>query len=258
MQADDWAGRADDWAGRVDGRADDEAERAGERAGIRARWAEEAVRAVRTPQGDRGERVERVERVVIEGVEFLATLTLRSDVGVLALHGGREGGTAELAREVAARTDATCLVFTQPEGDPVHIPSHRMSVPHCETLRDFLARVALVVSLHGHLRPDASRSIFLGGTDRAAARAMAGALAQLAPSFEAVAEPDAVPSGLRGLNPRNPVNLTRAGGVQVELPLAARTARPDRVRGAPEAPPPRVTAALTDGVRRLGVLRHSR
>ena len=63
------------------------------------------------------------ERVVIEGVEFAAALTPGSDIGLLALHGSKEGGTAELAHEVAARTGATALVFTQPAGDPVHIPS---------------------------------------------------------------------------------------------------------------------------------------
>ncbi|WP_330458685.1 poly-gamma-glutamate hydrolase family protein [Streptomyces sp. NBC_00820] len=201
---------------------------------------------------------ERAERVVIEGVEFLATLTVRSDVGLLALHGSREGGTAELAHEVAARTGATCLVFTQPAGDPVHIPSHRMSVPHCESLREFLAHVSLTISLHGHLRRETPRSIFLGGTNREAAHTMAEALAPLAPSFEAVTDMPAIPSGLRGLNPRNPVNLTRSGGVQIELPLTARTARPGRVQGAPDTPPSRVTTALTAGARRVRLPRRSR
>ncbi|MEU9990680.1 poly-gamma-glutamate hydrolase family protein [Streptomyces sp. NPDC048045] len=193
----------------------------------------------------------RTENVLIEGTEFAAALTIRSDIGLLALHGSKEGGTAELAQEVAARTGAGCLVFTQPAGDPVHIPSHRMAVPHCEALREFLASVTVVVSLHGHLRPEFPRTIFLGGGNRAAASILADGLAPLAPPFDTVTDLAAIPSGLRGLHPRNPVNLARAGGVQLELPLSARTQRPEKVQGAPDLPPPTVTAALTAAVERL-------
>ncbi|SOD85360.1 poly-gamma-glutamate hydrolase family protein [Streptomyces sp. Ag109_G2-15] len=192
------------------------------------------------------------ERVLIEGVEFAAALTVRSSgVGLLALHGSKEGGTAELAHEVAARTGASCLVFTQPAGDPVHIPSHRMSVPTCGALQRFLAHVSLTISLHGHLRPEAPRSIFLGGRNRAAAGTLAHSLTLLAPDFETVADLDHIPTGLRGLGPRNPVNLTPAGGVQIELPLSARTQGPQKTFGAPDTPPPTVTTALTAGVRQL-------
>ncbi|MFF3637553.1 poly-gamma-glutamate hydrolase family protein [Streptomyces sp. NPDC002250] len=199
---------------------------------------------------EHGERVD-IERVVIEGVEFEAALTVRSDIGLLALHGGKEGGTAELAREAAARTGATALVFTQPAGTPAHIPSHRMSEAPSEALREFLSHVSLAVSLHGHLRPDAPRSVFLGGANRTAALVLGRPLALLAPAFETVTDLELIPAGLRGLNPRNPVNLTRAGGVQVELPLAARTSRPEEDRGAPETPPRAVADALAAGVAEL-------
>ncbi len=188
---------------------------------------------------------------MIEGVEFAAALTLRSGVGLLALHGSKEGGTAELAHEVAARTGTSCLVFTQPAGDPVHIPSHRMAVPHCESLQEFLAAVTVVVSLHGHLRPDFPRTIFLGGGNRTAAGTLADSLALLTPPFDTVTDMTAIPSGLRGLHPRNPVNLAPAKGVQVELPLSARTQHPGKVQGAPDLPPRPVTEALTAGVGRL-------
>ncbi|MFH8774279.1 poly-gamma-glutamate hydrolase family protein [Streptomyces sp. NPDC017958] len=191
------------------------------------------------------------ERVLIEGVEFDAALTIRSDIGLLALHGSREGGTAELAHEVAARTGASCLVFTQPTGDPVHIPSHRMSVPTCAALQQFLSHVTLTISLHGHLRRETPRAIFLGGSNRAAADTLAHSLTLLAPAFEPVTDLNHIPPGLRGLGPHNPVNLTPAGGVQLELPLSARTQGPRRTLGAPDVPPPVVTAALTAGVQRL-------
>ncbi|MER6472486.1 poly-gamma-glutamate hydrolase family protein [Streptomyces collinus] len=193
----------------------------------------------------------RAERVVIEGAEFAASLTAGSGVGLLALHAGTEGGTAELAEEVAARTGATALVFTQPAGDPVHLPSHRMAVDHCAALREFLASVTVVVSLHGHLRRETPRAVFLGGANREAARVLGQELTLYAPDFEAVTDLDAIPAGLRGLHPRNPVNLAAEAGVQVELPLAARTLRPGEVRGVPDLPPPSVAAALTAGVERL-------
>ncbi|MFI1367271.1 poly-gamma-glutamate hydrolase family protein [Streptomyces griseochromogenes] len=192
------------------------------------------------------------ESVVIEGVEFAAALTLRSDIGLIALHGTKEGGTAELAHEVAARTGASCLVFTQPAGDLVHIPSHRMAAPHCETLQEFLASVTLVISLHGHRRPEAPRSIFLGGGNRAAAATLAHSLVALAPAFDTVTDMARIPGGLRGLHPGNPVNLTRSGGVQIELPLSARTRLPAKPQGAPDVPPRPVTAALAAGVGHLG------
>ncbi|MFE9497592.1 poly-gamma-glutamate hydrolase family protein [Streptomyces collinus] len=193
----------------------------------------------------------RGERVVIEGAEYTVFLTAGSGIGLLALHAGTEGGTAELAGEVAARTGASALVFTQPAGDPVHLPSHRMAVDHCAALREFLASVTVVVSLHGHLRRETPRAVFLGGANREAARVLGHELTVHAPDFEAVTDLDAIPAGLRGLHPRNPVNLGAEAGVQVELPLAARTLRPRKVPGVPDLPPPSVAAALTAGVERL-------
>ncbi|MGW1212828.1 poly-gamma-glutamate hydrolase family protein [Streptomyces sp. NPDC002499] len=194
----------------------------------------------------------RTERVEIEGVRLLATLTVGGDLGLLALHGSNEGGTAELVRSVAERCAATSLVFTQPGvRKPVHIPSPRMAVRHCTLLRDFLAHVELVVSLHGHMRPTAPRSLFLGGGNRPAARLLADELGSLRPEFEPVTDLDAIPVSLRGLHARNPVNLARRGGVQVELPLSARTSRRGWVPGVPDTPPPSVTDALAKGVELL-------
>ncbi|NUR03293.1 MAG: hypothetical protein HOY79_44305 [Streptomyces sp.] len=192
------------------------------------------------------------EYVEIEGVRLLATLTTGGELGLLALHGSNEGGTAELARAVAERCGATSLVFTQPGvPDPVHIPSPRMAVGHCTLLRDFLPRVALTVSLHGHNRTATPRAIFLGGGNRQAARLVAGGLDALRPEFDPVTDLDEIPVKLRGLHSRNPVNLTRQGGVQVELPLAARTERRRWAPGVPDTPPRSVVDALAKGVEAL-------
>ncbi|MFJ2608326.1 MULTISPECIES: poly-gamma-glutamate hydrolase family protein [unclassified Streptomyces] len=192
----------------------------------------------------------RSEHLEIEGVPMRAELTPGGPVGLLALHGSNEGGTAELARLVAESTGATCLTFTQPDGPAVHVPSPRMAAPHCALLREFLTHVEVTVSLHGHLRPSAPRSLFLGGANRAAAHTLAAELDALRPEFTPVTDLDAIPRALRGLHPRNPVNLTRATGVQVELPLAARTVHPNGWEG-PDLPPTAVTDALTAGVRLL-------
>lgn len=189
---------------------------------------------------------ERTEHVVIEGAPFTVTLTLRGGIGLLALHAAYEGGTAELAESVAERCGATSLVFRQPGvPEPVHIPSPRMAADHCELLQAFLAHVSVTVSLHGHMRSDSPGTVFLGGRNRSAARRLAYGLRSLRPEFSAVTDLGAIPAGLRGLHARNPVNLTPGGGVQVELPLPARTTGPLDV------PPRAVVDALAAGVRLL-------
>ncbi|MGW4443839.1 poly-gamma-glutamate hydrolase family protein [Streptomyces sp. NPDC004682] len=187
------------------------------------------------------------ELLRLDGTEFVLRLTSRdSRLGLLALHGGVEGGTAELAEEVAARTGATCLTFSQPSPPRTHISSHLLAEAPSRTLETFLSAVSLTISLHGHLRPATPDAIFLGGSNREAARTLAAALRALTPSFTPVTDLTEIPSGLRGLHPRNPVNLTREGGVQIELPLTART------QGLRDVPPEDVVAGVTEGVRRLG------
>ncbi|MEV6118327.1 poly-gamma-glutamate hydrolase family protein [Streptomyces sp. NPDC052109] len=189
----------------------------------------------------------RTEEVEVEGVPMVATLVPGDGIGLLALHGSNEGGTAQLAETVARHCGATSLVFTQPGVHrPVHIPSPRMAAEPCGLLREFLERVSLTVSLHGHKRPEAPHAVFLGGRHRDAAHVLADALTVHAPHFPAVTDLSAIPSGLRGVHPRNPVNLTRLAGVQVELPLLART------RGGADIPPREVVEALVTGVRELG------
>ncbi|MGV4985919.1 poly-gamma-glutamate hydrolase family protein [Streptomyces sp. NRAIS4] len=188
----------------------------------------------------------RTEHVEIEGIPMCATLVPGGEIGLLALHGSNEGGTAELAGLVARRCGATSLVFTQPGvRQPVHIPSPRMAADHCTLLREFLDQVSLTISLHGHMRPETPHTVFLGGGNRSAAHVLAEAFAAGAPQFRVVTDLAAIPAALRGVHPGNPVNLTRLGGVQVELPLLARTS------GGADIPPGAVVEALTAGVEGL-------
>ncbi|MCK1821595.1 poly-gamma-glutamate hydrolase family protein [Streptomyces sp. XM83C] len=187
----------------------------------------------------------RTEHVEIDGVPFTVTLRPRGPVGLLALHADNEGGTGELAEEAGERCGATTLVFRQPGvPDPVHLTSPRMADAGV-LLREFLAHVTVTVSLHGHMRRTAERTLFLGGRNRSAARRLAWTLRALRPEFHTVTDLERIPAALRGLHPRNPVNLARDAGVQVELPLLARTS------GADDVPPPHVVDALTAGVRLL-------
>ncbi|MFD4727943.1 poly-gamma-glutamate hydrolase family protein [Streptomyces seoulensis] len=187
------------------------------------------------------------ERVTIEGTAFLTTLHLAGPIGLLALHGGVEGGTAELATEVAARTGATLLTFTQPEGPPTHIPSTRIGP--CTPLTTFLTHTTLTISLHGHNRRDAPRTIYVGGSNRPAARTLASGLARHAQAFDPIITLSEIPNPLRGLHPDNPVNHTRDGGVQLELPVLARTTH--QAPTAPEIPPREVVKGIVEGVRSL-------
>ncbi|MFG2814714.1 poly-gamma-glutamate hydrolase family protein [Streptomyces sp. NPDC048410] len=185
------------------------------------------------------------ERVTIEGVDFLTTLHLAGPIGLLALHGGVEGGTAELAAEVATRTGATLLTFTQPEGPPTHIPSTRMTP--CTPLTTFLSHTTLTISLHGHNRRSTPRTIYVGGSNRPAARILATALTDS--PYTPITTLSDIPHPLRGLHPDNPVNQTRNGGVQLELPLLARTSHPTPID--PEIPPREVVDGIVAGVRTL-------
>ncbi|MDZ4827532.1 MAG: poly-gamma-glutamate hydrolase family protein, partial [Actinomycetota bacterium] len=55
---------------------------------------------------------------------------LRSPVGFLALHGGLEAGTAEIAAAAAAAADASLYAVVQPDDLHWHIPSHRYDPEH--------------------------------------------------------------------------------------------------------------------------------
>ena len=148
-------------------------------------------------------------------------------VGFLALHGGLESGTAEIARAAAERTRASLYAVIQPDDLAWHIPSHRMSPLDSPKLASFLAHSAVVVSIHGYGRRDLPTALLVGGGDRSAARILAGVLRAALPAYDVRDDVATIPEGMRGLHPRNPVNLS-GGGVQLEVPHRARNTRPGR------------------------------
>lgn len=169
---------------------------------------------------------------------------LRSRFGFLAVHGGSlERGTAEIATLAAERAAASLYAVLQPDDLRWHLPSHRMHPGESRALAKFLAAVDVVVSLHGYGRAHRATTVLLGGANRELAAEVAARLRASLPGYEVVDELDAIPVGLRGLHPQNPVNVPRGGGVQLELPPRLRVPRPTEALVAAL-----VTTALLDPV----------
>ncbi len=164
-------------------------------------------------------------------------LELRSPVGFLALHGGLEPGTGELVAAAASRSGASSYVVRQPHDMKHHVPSVLADPTDAPRLAAFLEHVQVVVSVHGYWsrREDLGHAILVGGAHRGLVGTLAQRLRAGLPDVAVVDDPDAIPPDLRGLDPRNPVNLARGGGVQLELPPRVRVI--GRVAERPEAQP---------------------
>ncbi len=164
--------------------------------------------------------------------ELLATDGVRerviagSRVGVCALHGGLEQGTAEIAEAVAVGAGATFYAVVQPDDLHWHVPSHRYDPALSDGLRTFLASIDLVISVHGfggvRDADDRWTTALLGGTNRELAADLARALDDALPQYRWIGDLDVIPKHLRGLHPGNPVNRVPLGGVQIELPPRVR------------------------------------
>ncbi len=140
----------------------------------------------------------------------------RGPVGMMALHGGLEHGTFDIAATVAERSGASLYAVVQPDDLFWHVPSISYDPGHSEALAGFLADISLAVSIHGFGRREMVATALIGGRNEAAGRRIAAELGGDA-SIVAIAERDAIPPKLRGVHPRNPVNAPSSGGVQIEL-----------------------------------------
>ena len=159
------------------------------------------------------------------------TCDLRGRFGFMALHGGSlERGTAEIARRAADISGASLYAVEQPDELQWHVPSHLYDPAEAPALARFLDHVDVVVSVHGYGREGFWTRLLLGGADRALARSAATCMRPHLDGFEVIDDVEEIPRELRGLHPRNPVNLSRSGGVQVELPPRVRGLGP---RGEP-------------------------
>lgn len=169
------------------------------------------------------------ELLATDGVE--EHLVTGSRFGFLALHGGLERGTAEIARAAAVTAEASLYAVVQPDGFRWHVPSHRYDPQASSALAAFVGGVDTAISVHGfggvRDAPDRWTTALLGGSNRDLAAALGSRLTAALPGYRWIAELEEIPRHLRGLHPDNPVNRPRAGGVQVELPPRIRRPGPD-------------------------------
>jgi phage replication-related protein YjqB (UPF0714/DUF867 family) len=157
------------------------------------------------------------------GVEEVCEL--RGPFGLLAPHGGNlEQGTDTVAARAADRAGASLYMVRQPLDLYWHVPSVAFDPELSPALAAFVDHVDVVVAVHGYGRPDMWTTLLLGGRNRGLAARLGDALrTALGGAFTVVDDLVAIPPGLRGLHPRNPVNLPRHGGAQLELPPRVRS-----------------------------------
>lgn len=165
------------------------------------------------------------ELLALDGV--LEESELRSTFGFMAFHGGGlEEMTDVIARAAAERSGASYYGVLHPPQWDLHLPSIRVAPAESERLATFIEHVDIVVTIHGFGRPDLMTSLLLGGQNRALAAHVAGHLRETLPAYDVVDHLDDIPKELRGVHARNPVNLPRRQGVQIELPPRVRGSSP--------------------------------
>lgn len=160
------------------------------------------------------------ELIATAGVE--EEMRLAGSIGLMALHGGLESGTAEAAFQVAAATGASHYTIVQPNDMAWHIPSIAHKPGHSRQLRLFLEHIALAVSFHGFGRRGLEDTVLVGGRNRRFASVIGDAIKHRT-RLRVVMNPDSMPTGLKGMHPDNPVNLPELGGAQLELSPGARS-----------------------------------
>lgn len=160
------------------------------------------------------------------GVDELVELR-SARVGFMAFHGGAlEEVTDDVAATAAERADASYYAVMQPESDQWHIPSHLVDPSQSPKLAAFVEHVDYAIAIHGFGRPTLMRSVLLGGRNRALAEHVAVRLIPRLHHYEFIVDLDIIPRALRGQHRRNPVNVVRGGGVQIELPPRIRGKSP--------------------------------
>ena len=172
------------------------------------------------------------ELLASPGVEEVCEL--RSRFGILAFHGGNlERGTDDIATAAAELAGASLYVVRQPPDLRWHLPSTEFRPDRSPALARFVDHVEVAVAVHGYGREGWWTTLLLGGRNRPLAGRLAAELRpRLGEGFTVLDDLDAIPKELRGVHPRNPVNLVAGTGVQVELPPRVR-----RGTGAPTFEP---------------------
>jgi phage replication-related protein YjqB (UPF0714/DUF867 family) len=152
---------------------------------------------------------------------------LRSRFGFMAFHGGSlEEMTDVIAARAAERAGASYYGVLQPKDLNWHIPSTKFDPAYSEPLAEFVEHVDVVITIHGYGRAGHWATLLIGGANRALAGHVGTHLTEHLPAYEIRTDIEAIPTELRGLHPRNPVNLPRRQGVQIELPPRVRGSSP--------------------------------
>ena len=149
-------------------------------------------------------------------------VVLASRVGLLAFHGGLEGGTETVAEAVAEVSGASLYTIVQPPDVRWHLPSHVVGAEASPGLRCFLDHIDVAVAVHGYGGLGTTNHLYLGGLNRDLAARLGGKLRAQLPDWQVVDRLEAVPVAKRGVHPDNPVNRCRGRGVQLELPAPLR------------------------------------
>jgi phage replication-related protein YjqB (UPF0714/DUF867 family) len=145
----------------------------------------------------------------------------------MAFHGGSlEEMTDVVAQAAAEQSGASYYGVLQPPDLQWHIPSTKFDPAHSDRLATFIDHVDVVVAVHGYGRDGYWATLLLGGSNRDLARHVGDRLQPALPAYEIATDLDRIPQPLRGLHPKNPVNLPRNGGVQLELPPRVRGTTP--------------------------------
>ena len=151
----------------------------------------------------------------------------RGRFGFMAFHGGSlEEMTDVIGRAAAKEAGASYYGVHQPKDLQWHLPSTAIDPAVSPPLADFLDHVDVVITIHGFGREGFWSTLLVGGQNRELAAHVGGHLGAALPAYEIATDIDRVPVPLRGLHPRNPVNLPRQGGVQIELPPRVRGQSP--------------------------------
>ncbi|MDJ0769043.1 MAG: poly-gamma-glutamate hydrolase family protein [Ilumatobacter sp.] len=170
-------------------------------------------------------RITFAELLALPGV--VEEAELRGRLGFMAYHGGGlEEMTDVIARAAAERADASYYGVLHPPKWELHLPSTRVDPGDSELLAGFLDHVDAVITVHGYGRRQLFTSLLLGGRNRELAAHVAGHLRAALPAYDIVDDVDRIPTELRGMHARNPVNLPPLGGVQIELPPRVRGSSP--------------------------------
>ncbi len=148
-------------------------------------------------------------------------------IGFMAYHGGGlEEMTEVVAMHAAERSGTSYYGVHQPKGMERHIPSIEVSPDASTQLRSFIDHVHTVITIHGFGRQGYYSSLLLGGQHRNFAQHVGSHLRAHLPAYKIITDIDEIPKELRGLHPKNPVNLPPGTGVQIELPPRVRGTTP--------------------------------